>query len=471
MTNTLYVVHSDVDENNIKMEFNFKDDAINYAKGNDNGVKDETWVEAVELEFDDHGNAVKELSKETVWTYADELAKDAEYAEGDKLDTIEDQAMLEGRKAGPTELNPIVKDALGDEYFKDLAPETVNKMFIACKKDMGACKSLEEFLDWCKLSGNFGNFIFDFTDDLSVDAICDLGVHDEKFMKTINKAVEEAKVDDNPEDPMTDAEKVEWAIDGTNKTMGYLYDIYTSLKEDYSILFDPAFDTEFSEPCCDVDPYADCNAENCKDELVDNIEGVIKALGIEQEIVDDFTKCEWPDPDDYYKCGEKCCDKPAETATAIIAAEVPADLVDKIEDPEVKVEIPIEGEGAVEAPATVEEPVEPRVEVPDTVAEVNDVKPEETEISEISDADVENEVPAEEKEMMAEIEQTPADENPKDMIDGELVDAKDPTEAEVEVEDEKKDESLEEAMPDPNDPDLTKDVHAYAYYLNQKLPE
>lgn len=50
-------------------------------------------------------------------------------------------------------------------------------------------------------------------------------------------------------------------------------------------------------------------------------------------------------------------------------------------------------------------------------------------------------VPDESKELVAEIEKTSADETPKDMIDGKLVDAKDPTESEVEV---AEDEDLEE---------------------------
>lgn len=47
-------------------------------------------------------------------------------------------------------------------------------------------------------------------------------------------------------------------------------------------------------------------------------------------------------------------------------------------------------------------------------------------------------VPAAEKALLDTIAETPADESPKDMIDGKLVDAKDPTEGEVEVEEEPK---------------------------------
>ncbi len=64
-------------------------------------------------------------------------------------------------------------------------------------------------------------------------------------------------------------------------------------------------------------------------------------------------------------------------------------------------------------------------------------------------------VPDESKELVAEIEKTSADETPKDMIGGKLVDAKDPTESEVEVEDEELDEcTTAEFINEEGDPKL-----------------
>lgn len=54
-------------------------------------------------------------------------------------------------------------------------------------------------------------------------------------------------------------------------------------------------------------------------------------------------------------------------------------------------------------------------------------------------------VPAAEKALLDTIAETPADESPKDMINGKLVDAKDPTESEVEVEEEP-DKALKETL-------------------------
>lgn len=76
MINTKYVVHSDIDENNIYAEFNILEDAIDYAKGSDNGIADKTYVDAVEVEFDEDGTITGEDS-ETVWSYLDELDDDS----------------------------------------------------------------------------------------------------------------------------------------------------------------------------------------------------------------------------------------------------------------------------------------------------------------------------------------------------------------------------------------------------------
>ena len=83
-----------------------------------------------------------------------------------------------------------------------------------------------------------------------------------------------------------------------------------------------------------------------------------------------------------------------------------------------------------------EEPSEVPVEEPEVPAEEPAEEPvEEPEVKSEESAETEEEIPEEEKELVAEIEKTPADESPKDMINGKLVDAKDPTESEVELED------------------------------------
>lgn len=59
-----YVVHSDVDENNIKREFDTEDEAIKYAREN---KVDETWVDEV-IYYPE----TDEEETETIWTYQDD---------------------------------------------------------------------------------------------------------------------------------------------------------------------------------------------------------------------------------------------------------------------------------------------------------------------------------------------------------------------------------------------------------------
>lgn len=68
MLNTFYVVHSKVNESVIQKTFNLLSEAIEYAKGDDDGKRDETYVEAVTADFDEYFN-VDETNKEVVWSY------------------------------------------------------------------------------------------------------------------------------------------------------------------------------------------------------------------------------------------------------------------------------------------------------------------------------------------------------------------------------------------------------------------
>lgn len=71
MLNTFYVVHSKVNESVIQKTFNLLSEAIEYAKGDDDGKRDETYVEAVTADFDEYFN-VDETDKKVVWSYDDD---------------------------------------------------------------------------------------------------------------------------------------------------------------------------------------------------------------------------------------------------------------------------------------------------------------------------------------------------------------------------------------------------------------
>lgn len=72
MTEYVYIVHSDVDENNVYQEFDTFDEALEYAKGYDNGLTFQTFIDQVEINRDDYGS-IELGESERVWSYIDEL--------------------------------------------------------------------------------------------------------------------------------------------------------------------------------------------------------------------------------------------------------------------------------------------------------------------------------------------------------------------------------------------------------------
>lgn len=79
MEKTKYIVHSDVNENNIYKEFDNSADAIKYAKDN---IIDETWVDMVTFPEgqEDNYDAAEVF---TIWNYSDENYLDQDFPESD----------------------------------------------------------------------------------------------------------------------------------------------------------------------------------------------------------------------------------------------------------------------------------------------------------------------------------------------------------------------------------------------------
>lgn len=68
-TTYVYIVHSDINENNIYAEFATEEEAIEYARRN----KDElTYVDKVEVALDENGEIIEMFDSETIWVYDDE---------------------------------------------------------------------------------------------------------------------------------------------------------------------------------------------------------------------------------------------------------------------------------------------------------------------------------------------------------------------------------------------------------------
>lgn len=67
-TKTIYVVRSDTDDNNVHMEFDDEDEAMEYAKNSDDAI-----VYRCEVEVDEDGDIIDEISDEIIWSYADDV--------------------------------------------------------------------------------------------------------------------------------------------------------------------------------------------------------------------------------------------------------------------------------------------------------------------------------------------------------------------------------------------------------------
>ena len=68
-TTYIYIVHSDINENNIYAEFADEQAAIEYARKN---AAELAYVDKVEVILDDDGDVEEELGSETIWVYSDE---------------------------------------------------------------------------------------------------------------------------------------------------------------------------------------------------------------------------------------------------------------------------------------------------------------------------------------------------------------------------------------------------------------
>lgn len=88
-TTYIYIVHSDINENNIYAEFTDEQAAIEYARKN---AAELTYVDKVEVLLDDDGEVEEEFGSETIWVYSDEeTATESEEDYWDDLATMYDE--------------------------------------------------------------------------------------------------------------------------------------------------------------------------------------------------------------------------------------------------------------------------------------------------------------------------------------------------------------------------------------------
>lgn len=124
MLNTFYVVHSKVNESVIQKTFNLLSEAIEYAKGDDNGKRDKTYVEAVTADFDEYFN-VDETDKKVVWSYDDESDAVTDVVTDSDIDLSEPD--LES-------LEEHIQDRPAPIELKDNELEGQDNAVVPCKK-------------------------------------------------------------------------------------------------------------------------------------------------------------------------------------------------------------------------------------------------------------------------------------------------------------------------------------------------
>ena len=139
-TTYAYIVHSDINENNIYSEFEKEEDAIAYARKH----KDElTYVDKVEVALDEDGEIIEMFDSETIWVYDWEIG---ESNETDALPVESDDEL--------PDMDTLVADIAGAEDDEDDLYESLvedleeNEDMVECKE----CFDLFPKVDGVKLT-------------------------------------------------------------------------------------------------------------------------------------------------------------------------------------------------------------------------------------------------------------------------------------------------------------------------------
>ena len=112
-TTYVYIVHSDINENNIYAEFATEEEAIEYAKRH---IDELTYVDKVEALLDDEGDISEILNSETIWVYDEEPKEYNTEIEDDYWDQLAkeeaDKKDAEGLLGDTTWFEDLDADAL-----------------------------------------------------------------------------------------------------------------------------------------------------------------------------------------------------------------------------------------------------------------------------------------------------------------------------------------------------------------------
>ena len=127
-TAIVYIVHSDLDENNIFAMFEDEIEAIMYARRH---KEDLTYVDKTEMSLDESGDYDEVLSAETIWVYDEDVDPE----------DIEDEPELSDEDLFDIDFDELERELDGEEsWFEDLDTDKLvetleeNEDIVECKE-------------------------------------------------------------------------------------------------------------------------------------------------------------------------------------------------------------------------------------------------------------------------------------------------------------------------------------------------
>ena len=137
----VYIVHSDINENNIYAEFKTEAEALDYAKRN---IDELTYVDRVEVALDEAGDIIEMFDSETIWVYTDE----ADFEDSDENDffSFQDEEVECQNCGSLVTSDRCIRTDGGDYVCKDCVEEDFDALVETLEEneDMVECKECFE---------------------------------------------------------------------------------------------------------------------------------------------------------------------------------------------------------------------------------------------------------------------------------------------------------------------------------------
>lgn len=137
----VYIVHSDINENNIYAEFKTEAEALDYARRN---IDELTYVDRVEVALDEAGEIIEMFDSETIWVYTEE----ADFEDSDENDffSFQDEEVECQNCGSLVNSDRCIKTDGGDYVCKDCVEEDFDALVETLEEneDVVECKECFE---------------------------------------------------------------------------------------------------------------------------------------------------------------------------------------------------------------------------------------------------------------------------------------------------------------------------------------